>query len=92
MFEIIAHVLLYALAGFGVLFIAALIVTGGSRRDKALETEPVQVPQPLITNLRPLQQPASMELPQVLSKTTMQITTTRYMDPAEGKRAVADGR
>lgn len=92
MFETLAHVIVYIFAGFGALILVCMIAFGRESKDKEVEAKPTPQPQPQITNLRPVPQPAPVEHPQVLSKTTMQITTTKYADTTEGKKAVADGR
>lgn len=93
MLETIGHVLLWVFAIFGAMMVAVMVGIACERENNKPEVKatPPMPPQPQITNLRTVRQPAPAVQPQMLTKTTMQITTTRYVDPSEGKKAVTDG-
>lgn len=74
---LLGTVLLWVFAIFGGVM-AVLLIIGVYAPDQA-KVEPPK-PQPQIVNLRPVPKPEPAEA-QILQKTTMQITTTKYTDP-----------
>lgn len=92
---IFGSITLWAFAALGVLAFIGLIMAGvehAAGKRKAPLGEAQKPPPAQIVNLRNLPRPAEPDLdrPQILQKTTMQVTTTKYVDP--GKRELTDGR
>lgn len=85
MFTIIGHVVVVVFALFGGLILVGLMCDYFIPDKPAPAVEPAPPkPQPQVTNLRvvppPVPEGAKDELP-ILQRTTMQITTTKYVDP-----------
>jgi len=81
---IVGHILLWFLAVCGAVFIVAIVVEAVTDNGEKPEVQPPRPPVQ-ITHLRTISQPAPKVDPnqaQVLQKTTMQITTTKYVDPS----------
>jgi hypothetical protein len=83
---VLGNVLLWAFAVFGFVTVCGLVGVAFEDRKKELEAKE-EGPKPAapaqIVNLREIPRPATTQedQPQILQKTTMQITTTKYTDP-----------
>lgn len=82
--SIVGTVLLWAFAVLGMLVVAGAVWAWVSPNEEPTKVEASAQAPLQITNLRTLPQPEptpDFNQPQVLQKTTMQITTTKYVDP-----------
>jgi len=90
---IFGSITLWAFAALGVLAFIGIVIAGVEQAaEKRKPQGEAQKPPAQIVNLRNLPRPAepNLDRPQILQKTTMQITTTKYVDP--GKKELTDGR
>ncbi|HEY0237908.1 MAG TPA: hypothetical protein VGC37_04625 [Friedmanniella sp.] len=76
----------WSLTCIGAIVVVGLVIGGVQGFLEGAKEESVEPPRPpaQITNLRTIPEPAPKvdpNQPQVLQKTTMEITTTKYVDP-----------
>ena len=89
--SIVGAFCLWSFAIFGVFSAVCVVWTSFDAKKNKPE---VELPKPpvQITNLRTIPRPepeADPDRPQILQKTTMQITTTKYVDPNAGTKELS---